>query len=170
MTGKGAGVLVWVFFVLFFAIGAGILCYALFALSKSRQVENWPTTWGTLLERDLVENSDSDGTTYRKTVRYRYQVAGVTYDAERIAFGYGGSSGYEMHSALYERLQSGESVRVHYNPDDHSEAALAGGLNKSTVFLLVFGGIWTVFTLGIFLLMRLVGSADSGMLERLIVR
>ena len=211
-----------VFVLLFLAIGLGILGLGLRALWASKQVETWPTTWGTLLERDLVESSDSDGSTYRATVRYRYQVAGRTYESDRIAYGYAGSSGYPMHRAIHERLQSGETVRVHYDPRAPVQAALAGGvkeplinsevpramegalanpsrkrwirrertqawpesvtserlqdgvvqtfLNTSTLFLLIFGAIWTVFTCGLFLLIRMSSMADHGLLERLIVR
>ena len=166
----GASMAMLFFFCLFFAVGFVILGFGAHALWKSKQVETWPTTWGTWLERDFVEDSDSDGTTYRVVARYAYTVAGTDYMSERIAFGYTASSGHDMHRALYDRVMSGESVRVRYNPLDPAEAALAGGFNKSTLFLLIFGGVWTIFTLGMFLLMRLTGSADGGMLEQLLVR
>ena len=158
------------FFGLFFAVGAGLLGYGLNALWKSRQVENWPTTWGELQERRFVEDSDSDGSTYHTKVRYAYRVAGVDYTSERIAFGYMASSGHEMHRAVYDRLMQGNSVRVRYNPRDPAQSALVGGLNKSILFVLIFGAIWTGFTLGLFLLMYLTGSGDQTMLEQLIVR
>lgn len=167
---RGGTVALLLLFGLFFAVGFAILGFGAHALWKSKQVERWPTTWGTWLERDFVESSDSDGTTYRVVARYAYAVGGAEYVSGRIAFGYTGSSGHAMHRALYDRLMSGDSVRVRYNPADPGEAALAGGLNKSTLFLLIFGAVWTGFTLGVMLLVRLSATADGGLLDQLLVR
>jgi Protein of unknown function (DUF3592) len=167
---RGGGVVLYLFFGVFLAVGLGILGFGVHAAIKSNQVGIWPTTWGSLLERDLIESSDSDGTTYRVQVRYRYQVAGVDYESDRIAFGYGGSSGYEAHRAIHDRLTRGDSVQVRYNPLDPAESALAHGLNQSTVILLIFGAVWTMFTLGLSALFFLSNRADSGLLEGLIVR
>jgi hypothetical protein len=167
---RGGGIVLYLFFGLFLAIGLGILGFGVRSAIKSNQVGNWPTTWGSLLERNLVESSDSDGTTYRVQVRYHYRVAGAEYESDRIAFGYGGSSGYESHRAIHDRLMRGDSVQVRYNPLDPAESALAHGLNQSTVMLLIFGAVWTMFTLGLFSLFFLSNRPDAGLLEGLMVR
>lgn len=167
---KGGTVAVLLLFGLFLAVGLAILGFGAHALWKSKQVETWPTTWGTWLERDFVENSDADSTTYRVVARYAYAVGGVEYVSDRIAFGYAGSSGRGMHRALYDRVMSGDSVRVRYNPADPAEAVLAGGLNKSTLFLMIFGAMWVGFVLGALLLVRLSATADAGLLDQLLVR
>ncbi len=169
-THRGGGLVLFLFFGLFFAVGVAILGFGVRSLWKSQQVGHWPTTWGTFLERELLSDSDSDGTTWRVQVRYAYRVAGVEYISDRVAFGYAGSSGYEAHRAIHEKLMRGDSVKVRYNPDQPAEAALADGLNFSTVFLLIFGTVWTLFTLGLFSLFFLSNRADTGMLERLIVQ
>ncbi|MCC7250114.1 MAG: DUF3592 domain-containing protein [Lysobacter sp.] len=135
------------FFAVFLAIGFGVLGFAGHAWWKSQEVERWPATQGRLLERSLEKNGYSDGSTYLVKVRYGYSVAGRRYESDRIAFGYVRSSGLDSHRAIYEKLMLGDSVRVRYNPDDPAEATLAYGLNKSILTLLIFGAIWTVFTL-----------------------
>ncbi len=167
---RGGGVVLYLFFAVFLAIGLGILGFGVRSLMKSQQVEAWPKTWGTLLERALVESSDSDGTTYRVEVRYRYAVAGREYESDRIAFGYTGSSAHDTHRAIHEKLERGDAVQVRYNPADPAEAALVYGLHQSTIFMLIFGGVWTMFTLGLFSLFYLSARPDAAMLERLIVR
>ncbi|MFZ5638836.1 MAG: DUF3592 domain-containing protein [Pseudomonadota bacterium] len=162
--------MLYLFFGLFLAVGLGILGTGVRAWIKSNAVGGWPSTWGTLTERELVESSDSDGTTYRVKVRYLYRVAGVEYAADRIAFGYGGSSGYASHRALHEKLASGDAVQVRYNPRAPGEAALAHGFNRSTLFLLIFGTVWTLFTVGLFALFFLSERPDTALLERVIVR
>lgn len=167
---RGGGIVLYLFFGVFLAVGLGILGTGVRAWIKSNAVGDWPSTWGTLTERELVESSDSDGTTYRVKVRYLYRVAGVEYASDRIAFGYSGSSGYASHRALHDKLASGDSVQVRYNPQAPAEAALAHGFNRSTLFLLIFGGVWTLFTVGLFALFFLSERPDTALLERVIVR
>jgi hypothetical protein len=167
---RGGGVVLYLFFSVFLAVGLGILGFGVRSLAKSQQVEGWPKAWGTLLERELVESSDSDGTTYRVEVRYRYAVAGREYESDRIAFGYTGSSAHATHFAIHRKLLDGDTVQVRYNPADPAEAALVYGLHQSTVFLLIFGGVWTIFTLGLFSLFFVSARPDAAMLERLIVQ
>lgn len=167
---RGGSVVLYLFFAVFLAVGLGILGFGVRSLAKSQQVEGWPKTWGTLLERELIESSDSDGTTYRVEVRYRYAVAGREYESDRIAFGYTGSSAHDTHRAIHEKLQRGDAVQVRYDPEDPAQAALVYGLHQSTIFMLIFGGVWTMFTLGLFSLFFLSARPDTALLERLIVR
>lgn len=166
----GGRLVLYAFFALFLAVGLGILGFGVRSLLKSRQVEQWPTTWGTLERRELVESSDSDGSTWRVEVLYRYRVAGVEHASERLAFGYAGSSARQTHQAILDKLMGGDTVLVRYDRDDPAEAALVYGLHQSTVFMLIFGGVWTMFTLGLFSLFFLSGRPDTALLERLIVQ
>jgi Protein of unknown function (DUF3592) len=170
MNRTGSSMFVSVLFVLLIAIGLGILGFGLRSLWKSHQVVSWPTTWGSLTEREFLEESDSDGTSYRVRLKYVYRVAGQDYASDRLAFGYGGSSGYDMHRGIYEKLMRGDNVRVHYNPKRPEEAVLIGGLNHSTLTLLIFGAVWTIFSCGLFVLIQIMSRADTRMLERLWVQ
>ena len=158
------------FFALFLLIGLAMLGFAGRAWWKSTQVEQWPSVEGELLQRSLDENSDSDGSTWKVNVRYAYTVAGRRHEGDRVAFGYVGSSGRASHEAIYDKLMHGDRVRVRYNPADPAEAALAHGLNKSTLMLAMFGLVWTGFTLGLMVLIHLGNSADTALIDRLIVR
>jgi hypothetical protein len=159
-----------VFLVLFLAPGLAMLGFAGRAWWKSNQVASWPATEGTLIERTLEDSSDSDGTTYRVKVRYVYTVVGREYQADRIAYGYTGSSGRESHKAIYDKLMRGDRVRVRYDPANPAEAALAHGLNQSTIMLLLFGAMWTSFIIGAVLLIWIDSSGDMVLIDRLIVR
>jgi hypothetical protein len=163
-------VLLIAFFALFLGVGLTMLGIGGRAWWKSSQVEAWPTAQGEFLERELAEDSDSDSTTYRVSVRYAYRVAGRRYESERLAFGYTGSSGRGSHQAIHDKLMRGETVLVRYNPADPAEAVLAYGLNHSTLMLIIFGAVWTVFTSGLMLLIRIGSLSDTGLIERLIVQ
>ncbi len=166
-----SSVFVFLFFLIFLAVGLGLLGFGARGWWKSNQASDWPTTQGTLLERDIIDDSDSDGgTTYRVKVRYAYTVAGRHLESERLAYGYAGSSGRESHQAIYDKLTRGESVRVRYNPEDPAEAVLAYGLNNSTLMLMVFGVVWTMFTVGLIVLTRIGTAVDTQLIERLIVQ
>lgn len=158
------------FFALFLAIGLAMLGYGARVWWKSNRVAEWPTVQGTLLERELTQDSDSDGTTYRVKVRYAYTVGSYDFQSDRIAFGYMGSSGRASHQAIYDKLMRGETVRVRYDPADHTQAALVFGLNNSTLMLIIFGTVWTMFTLGLMLLFWIGSRPDALLVERLIVQ
>ena len=162
--------MLYAFFALFLSVGLGILGFGVRSLLKSNRVEQWPTTWGALEQRELVESSDSDGSTWCVQVRYRYRVAGIEHMSDRLAFGYVGSSARETHQAILDKLMRGSTVLVRYDRDDPAEAALVYGLHQSTIFLLIFGSVWTLFTLGLFSLFFLSSRPDAALLERLIVQ
>ncbi len=147
--------------------GLALLGYAGHTWWKSNQVEHWPVVDGEILGRDLVVDSDSDGTTYRAAVRYRYTVAGRAYDADRIAFGYGGSSDLDAHQAIHDALSLSDHVGVRYNPNDPSQSALAYGVSRSTAVMMVFGIVLTFLTVALFLFNE---SLDFSLAERLIVK
>jgi hypothetical protein len=160
---------VYLFFAAFLAIGLAILGVGVRALWQSQQVHTWPTVQGMLLERKLVED-DSDGSTYHVAVKYAYLVNGSRYESDRLAYGYSASSGRRSHQAILDKLMRGETVRVHYNPAKPSEAALAYGLNHSTLVVLMFGAIWTIFTLGLFALFVINSVSDTRLIDRLFVQ
>lgn len=159
----------YLFLAVFLAIGLGILGYGLQSLRKALAVGDWPTVEGRFLEREFTEDRDSDSTTYRVTVRYAYRVNDREYTGDRLAFGYGGSSGRESHQRIYRTLMRGDAVLVRYNPADPAEAVLSKGLNTSILTLLIFGLIWTGFTLGGASLVYLMHRPDHGLIEGLVV-
>lgn len=137
------------FLGLFFAIGFGIFGYGLYSWYSSEAVKAWPTTTGKIIACKLVESGDSDGTTYQAKVTYSYAVAGTVYQSDRVGFGYTGSSDYAEHRELADRLAAAQLVQVRYDPGNAARAALSYGLNRSTIFLLIFGATWLLFVSGL---------------------
>lgn len=166
---NGAPVFLTLFFALFLAIGVAILGFGLRSLFLSKQAEGWPTTPGRIVSSDFVTDTDDDGTTYRTKLRYAYNVAGRDYEGDRIAFGYSASSGRAFHYEIYEALPAGSQVAVRYDGNDPARAVLAFGVNRSILFLLIFGGVWTMFTLGMAAMFWLMEKGAGGFLENIIV-
>lgn len=157
-----------VFFSVFFAIGFLILGIGLYSLRMSYLAKNWPTTDGTVTLCEVQSSTDSNKNTYEAIVKYRYSVAGSTYDGNRIAFGYSGSSLRSAHQEIADRLTGVKTVVVRYDPKNASRSVLTYGLNRSTIILLVFGSTWVVFVAGLSLLCSTITQSDYGILNTLI--
>lgn len=166
----GGSVFLTLFFGLFLAIGLAILGFGLRSLHLTRQAEHWPTVQGTVISSDFDSNTDSDGdTTYRAEITYAYNVLGRDYAGEKIAFGYSGSSSYNFHHDIYDALPDGAEVAVRYDPQRPERAVLSFGLNQSIMFLLIFGAVWTVFTLGMVAMFWLSGQGAGGLLDNMVI-
>lgn len=166
---NGAPFFLTLFFALFLAVGLAILGFGLRSLSLSKQAEEWPTTQGRIVSSDFITNTDDDGATYQTKLKYDYNVAGRDYTGDKIAFGYSASSGRAFHREIYEALPLNAQVAVRYDPNDPSRAALSFGVNQSILFLLIFGGVWTIFTLGMGAMFWMTEKGAGGLLENIIV-
>jgi hypothetical protein len=157
------------FISLFFVVGFGVLGHGIRSLLMSNQARTWPTTEGSIESCKITESSDSEGgSTYRAEVTYSYTVRGRNHLGDRIAFGYSGSSGRTAHQEIADRLSSAKTVRVRYDPADPSRAVLSYGLNRSTIFLLVFGSTWLLFVTGFTVLWMTSSLSDTGILNTLV--
>jgi hypothetical protein len=157
------------FFLLFLSIGLAILAYGVHTWRHARRAARWPTVQGAIVHSELEVDSDSDSTTYRVKVKYAYAVGGRHYESDRIAIGYGSSSSRASHERLQAKLQGARKVAVHYDPAQPDQAVLGAVVTRNTLFLLLFGAIWTGFTIGLMSLFLLIGRADTKLLDSLIV-
>ena len=157
-----------IFFSVFFGIGFLILGIGLYSLRMSYLAKGWPTTNGRVTRCEVEASSDSKTTTYEAVVKYSYVVAGTTYEGDRIAFGYSGSSLRSAHQEIADRLTGVRTVLVRYDPKHVSRSVLTYGANRSTIILLVFGTTWTVFATGLTLLCSTITQSDYGILHTLV--
>ena len=156
------------FISIFFAAGFGILGYGLYSLRASRLAKDWPTAEGKVVSCEIKTSSDSEGTTYRAVVKYSYAVAGRTYQGDRIAFGYAGDSRHSTHQDIVERLSSAKTVLVRYDPAEAARSVLSYGLNRSTIYFLIFGVTWLLFVTGFTVLWCVSLRSDAGILTTLV--
>ncbi|MEZ5894385.1 MAG: DUF3592 domain-containing protein [Parvularculaceae bacterium] len=159
----GGSVFLTLFFGLFLVIGVSILGFGARSYTLSKQAADWPTTPGTVTSSDFVVSSDDDSTTYRAKVEYKYNPDGIERTGDKIAFGYAGSSSRKFHEEIYEALPVGTQVAVRYDPNNPDRAALSHGVNQSIIFMLIFGAVWTMFTLGMVAMFTL-GEQGAGSL------
>ncbi|MEM9494947.1 MAG: DUF3592 domain-containing protein [Pseudomonadota bacterium] len=165
----GGSVLLTAFFTLFLVIGLAILGFGLRSLHLSNEASSWPTIPGRIISSDFDVNSDSDGTTYRARVKYVYTPMNAELTGERIAFGYSGSSGEKFHRAIHDALPVGAQVAVRYDMANPEQSVLSFGANRSIMFLLLFGAVWTTFTVGMAAMFWFSERGGNKILENMIV-
>ncbi|GMV79471.1 MAG: hypothetical protein AMXMBFR7_06550 [Planctomycetota bacterium] len=98
-----------------------------------------------ILDKQLIENSDSDGTTYRAEFTFTFRVApgaaeaggdGIPYTVK----GYDGmktsSSGRSSHQEILDAYQVGQTYPCWYDPDDPNQAVLVKPSQWNLLWLL----------------------------------
>jgi len=165
----GESIFLTLFFGMFLAVGVGILGFGAHSLNMSQKAAHWPTPPGIVTESDFVASSDSDGSTYQTKIAYSYSAMGRDFVGDKIAFGYTGSSDESYHRQIFDALPVDTSVAVRYDPGKPQQAVLSFGVNQSIKFLLIFGAIWTIFTLGMASMFWLSGQNADPLLSNLIV-
>lgn len=165
----GGSIFLTLFLGLFLAIGLGILGWGARSYHLTKQAEHWPIVPGTVISSELEVNTGDDSTTYNAKVRYAYSAMGREITGERIAFGYTGSSNRGFHVEVHEALPAGAQVAVRYDPQKPERAALSYGVNQSIMFMFLFGGVWTIFTLGMAAMFWLGGQGAGSLLDNMLI-
>jgi len=102
------------------AVGVGLIALATWLRTKSNQCRSWPTVDGVVLESRV---DDANLETTKPILRYEYVVGGRKFVGFRVSYsGYGVSR--SAMEALLAPYKSGQSVRVHYDPDNPAHAVL----------------------------------------------
>ncbi len=124
------------------AIGVVLIVLYLRNKSKAAASQNWPSVGGRVISTDIAIQSDDDEDSsrlsYLPRINYEYEVAGLNYQAHRFSFGsepsFPSRGKAETFLAPY---QSGNQVRVFYNPDNPEETVLVQKMRSMTAGLIV---------------------------------
>ena len=112
----------------------GFIGYGMYNQSRAM---NFESTTGTVLSSEVETHSDSDGTTYKPVIEYKYEVAGQSYQADRIRFSMM-SSGGSYANEMVAKYAKGKQIEVFFNPQVPGESVLIRGVQGSDLFLLFF--------------------------------
>jgi hypothetical protein len=93
---------------------------------------------GVILSSKVVSSSDSDGTTYRPALKYRYRVGGKDYVSDRYTYGTMGTSESGYANAVVRANPKGAAVTVYYDPGKPSESVLSADVPGIIYFLMLF--------------------------------
>lgn len=135
------------FVTLFGGVGIFMLVKYFRDKKKSEESQAWSATSGQVTESYVRESQsrDSEGyitTSYYSEVRYLYQVMGVEYNGDKVAFG--GSVGGSRKQAN-ERIAQypvGKTVTVYYDPNNHEDAVLERRIGSKG--MLIIGIVFTL--------------------------
>lgn len=156
------------FIALFYAIGLGLLGYAMWSAHRSNIAAAWPIALGTMESCSLESRSDGEGgTTYEVKVQYSYAVNRKEFRGSRLAFGYAGSSGHEAHQQILSKLKSSKIVDVRYDPADPSVSTLSFGIHRSILFMFAFAITWLAFVVGLTVIWWVASRGDDVLLRNL---
>lgn len=119
--------------------------------------ENQPTT-ATVTNLDIGAHKTDDGTEYRPVVTYNYTVDGKQYQQDNV---FPGSRTRWLNDeddarAVLEEYEVGQTVTVHYNPQQHGHAYLREGSLVPLLLPALMGAL-------ISLIVLLTGLSDIGM-------
>lgn len=141
---------------LFFMVAGAFFCLiGIKEIQLGQKSSQWPVTEGRIIESyverqrnsKIGSSSTNKETKYSAEVYYEYQVGGVTYSGNRIAFSGSRSSKNPMYPRLLvNRYPTGKEVPVSYQPSSPEICVLEPGLSSSTwiapgigVFIILIG-------------------------------
>ena len=139
------------FGLLFVAVGLGVLLFGVAPqVYDWARMQRWQPVQATLLSAHLSTSSSRKSTTYGVSASYRYQLAGQSYQGQRVAISGGhdniGDFQQVLGHALVAAYREGRTVPAWVNPSNAHEAVLDRSLRPGLlvfqgVFVLVFGGV-----------------------------
>lgn len=147
---KGGGVL----FALLFGgiwtlVTGGFDAFIATSLINQFGAASYPTAKGFVTASEVTRHSGSKGgTTYGVALQYTYAVDGKPYTCDRYAYGDFSSSDHGRAQRIVDSHPVGKEVEVHYNPADPTDATLSAGVERSTLFMLVFMTPFNLIMLG----------------------
>ena len=119
-------------------------------ISASRVARGWPVVTGKITERTVGPSTTSGasrpGRYFEPRVTYSYTVDGKPYSGHRIALT---TNAYDEDKARSVANELPESVEVHYNPRDPSDAVLQPSSIGLSIFILIVGVIGVLIGAGL---------------------
>ena len=122
-------------------IGAAAVVAGVTMMSASRTARAWPVVSGEIIQRGVgpstTTGASRPGKYFEPKVTYSYQVGAAAFTGHRISLT---TKAYDEDTAKKVANELPDSVEVHYNPADPSDAVLDPG-SIGVSILLVIGGI-----------------------------
>jgi hypothetical protein len=138
--------LVFLFAVIMFGVGAALLWFGFGNLQKALQSPDWPTTAGKILSSEVVDAGEND-MQFDAAVSFVYRVNGETLKGEKVQLDQWAASDVKSKRRVVRQFPEGRAVTVYYNPADPAEAVLVPGPTIGTWLKPGMGIGFTLFSL-----------------------
>jgi hypothetical protein len=153
------------FFGLFAASGCGLFCFLSVPILKNAVVSPaWVATPATVIWSRIASHSDSDGTTYKADVFYRYSFGGKEYKSNRGELSDMSSSGHAGKERVVRANPPGTAIVCYVNPHQPWEAVRNRSLGWSALLALFPLPFMAVGLGGLWYLLRRKKSTQAGAL------
>jgi hypothetical protein len=141
-------------FSVFLFAGIGVSFATTPMLLEYFDSRTWVPTPARVESSRVQSNTDSDGTTYRVDILYKYEFDGREYGSNRYGFFNASSSGYAGKEAIVRQHAPGKRVECYVDPDDPTRAVLHRGWSWELLFGLFPLPFITVGLLGVIASLR----------------
>lgn len=125
--------------------------FGLRTMKLAHDSSDWPFVSGIIVSSHIDSISGDNGTTYSAEVLYDYTVDNTKYSSNQVALGSYGSSNPGAARQTVNEYPEGKEVSVFYMPNDPEESVLEVGIHGVTYFLPVFGAVFFLSGLGMFI-------------------
>ncbi len=126
-------------------IGAVAVVASLTLMSASRKARGWPVVTGRIVERSVgpstTTGASRPGRYFEPRVTYDYTVDGKAYQGHRIGMT---TEAYDEDKARRVVRELPDTVEVHYDPSNPSDAVLQPSAIGMGLLILIFGAIAVV--------------------------
>jgi len=140
--------------ILIVLFGVIVVTYSLYILRKSKLAFEWIKIKGEIFQSGVekFKKRDSNISTYRADIRYRYEIQDEIIENDMIYFGSAiSTSNKESKSKeLSRKYYLGKEVTVYVNPKEKKESILEPGVHGEISIILGIGLIILLFGISIY--------------------
>jgi hypothetical protein len=115
-------------------------------LVEGLNAESWPTAQGIIKSTVITEDRGLRGTHYTPVVKYDYEVSGNSYSCDRVSAGDPRTNSMSHAATTLALYPKGNTVSVHYKPNDPATALLEVGTTAEAWIETLF----SLFIVGLF--------------------
>ncbi|NJK62839.1 MAG: DUF3592 domain-containing protein [Synechococcaceae cyanobacterium SM2_3_1] len=141
--------------ILLILVGVAAIGVSFVQWQKVMQAQRWPTTSARISRLELDEHAGQDGDAQEVLITYRYQVAGSSYEGNKLAFGYDSTTSPDYHRRIYDLLKNKQMIQIYYNSRSPQESVISPHAGSGVLIGLAVGIFFNVFGLG-FLVMGIL--------------
>lgn len=154
----------------FVALGVAALVWGVAATISALQTLSWPTAEGTVIESEVLTYQTSGAgrnrineTMYSAKVVYEYTAAGKTGRGDTVRMNQVDTNDISDAKRIVARYPKGESVAVHYDPDQPDRTSvLETGMGPGVFIPLGIGLFLIVFPLGFYFAWNKLEQQEKG--------
>lgn len=125
--------------------------------------ENFQPVQARVLEAEVNSRTRDNRTSYRPSIRYRYEVDGKGYKTRRYSYYNNSSRSKSDIEAIVAEYPVGGTVTAYYNPENPKRAVLDNSKPDATMFIIficLFSAVY-LFIVGVFIRQFLAGRKSG---------